>query len=135
MMSTADKAANRHRPYQPRPKPDVFLSIPNRSTRDGRRLRELHADLVKHVGGAPNAVQAVLIGRITMLQWQAIQLDRTAATATGEQAISIADRADKLANTIGRALARLGLQGAAAPKVVGWQMPVLPPIGADQDAA
>jgi hypothetical protein len=105
----------RHRPYQPRPKPDVFLAIPSRGTRDGKRLRALRADLVRHVGGAPSAVQSVLIDRIVMLQWQAIQMDRASADMTAPQAALIADRAVSLANTIGRALARLGLQSAPAP--------------------
>ncbi len=95
-------------------KSDVFLAIPNRATRDGKRLRAMREDLVRHTGGSPTPVQAVLIDRIVMLQWQSMQLDRAAATATGALAVQFAERSTAMANAIGRALSRLGLEPAIA---------------------
>lgn len=106
----------RHQPYKRRTIPSPFLAIPNARCRDGKALRTRRAELIAHCGGTPSAVQMTLIDRIVMLTWQSMQVDRLSASATGQQAIDLLERADKLANTLGRALTRLGLDAAPAPK-------------------
>jgi hypothetical protein len=103
----------RHQPYKRRTVPNPFLAIPNARCREGKALRTRRAELVAHCGGAPSAVQMTLIDRIIMLTWQSMQVDRLSASATGQQAIDLLERADKLANTLGRALSRLGLEAQA----------------------
>ncbi|HVY14490.1 MAG TPA: hypothetical protein VHB27_04635 [Rhodopila sp.] len=115
-----DKPTTRKRRFQPykrRPTPDPFLAIPNARTREGKALRVRRATLIAHCGTAPSATQAILIDRIINLEWQSMQLDRLAARASGAETIDMLERADKLANTLGRCLARLGLEAAAARKL------------------
>jgi hypothetical protein len=111
----------RHRPYKRRLVPSPFLAIPDGRCRDGRALRIRRAALVAHCGGTPSAVQAILIDRAINLEWQSMQLDRLAAAATGQQAIDLLEQSDKLANTLGRCLTRLGLGRAKAKPLTAAQ--------------
>jgi hypothetical protein len=106
----------RHQAYKRRAIPNPFLAIPNARCREGKALRMQRAALITHCGGAPSAVQMTLVDRIVMLTWQSMQIDRLAATATGTEAIELLERSAGLANTLGRALARLGLDAAPPPR-------------------
>jgi hypothetical protein len=113
------------------------LDLPtfNGRTKEGAFLRGVRAELVKHVGGKPSATQAALIEAAAQLRLRISLMDRK----FGETRIqSEHDSRTYLAwvGSLGRLMQRLdGLQGVPAPKATGWQLPPLPPIGADQDAA
>jgi hypothetical protein len=80
-------------------------------TIEGRLIRDVRADLIKHVGGKPSATQRVLIERAVMLT---VQLGRMDAKALSEGAMSGHATAEYLAwsNTLTRTMKALGLKAA-----------------------
>lgn len=81
-------------------------------TSEGRLIREVRADLIKHVGGAPSATQRALIERAVMLT---VQLARMDAKSLAGGAMSDHASREYLAwsNTLTRTMKALGLKGAA----------------------
>lgn len=79
-------------------------------TIEGRLIRDVRADLMKHVGGKPSATQRALIERAVMLT---VQLSRMDAKALRDGAMSDCASREYLAwsNTLTRTLKALGLKG------------------------
>jgi hypothetical protein len=98
----------------PRATRRVIPGLPTGRIKEGRRLQAFRADLIRHVGGAPTKVQAVLIDRATMLQCHVSRMDIQALVAGG-----MSDHASRQylawSNTLTRTLARLGLDAAPPP--------------------
>jgi hypothetical protein len=84
----------------------------DRRTFEGRLLEEFRADLVAHAGGSPNVVQTALIERCAWVQLRLAMMDSKVATGDFTEHDSRTYLA--WANTLGRLLARLGLEPAAA---------------------
>ena len=79
-------------------------------TAEGRLIRDVRADLIKHVGGAPSATQRVLIERAVMLT---VQLGRMDAKSLVDGVMSDHASREYLAwsNTLTRTMKALGLKG------------------------
>jgi hypothetical protein len=75
-------------------------------TIEGRLIRDVRADLMKHVGGTPSATQRALIERAVMLT---VQLSRMDAKALREGAMS--DHASREYLAWSNTLTALGLAG------------------------
>jgi hypothetical protein len=84
-------------------------------TPEGKLIRDVRADLVKHVGGSPSATQRALIERAVMLT---VQLARMDAKALEDGVMSGHATREYLAwsNTLTRTLKTLGMKGPP-PKV------------------
>jgi hypothetical protein len=99
----------------PRATRRVIPGLPTGRIKEGRRLQAFRADLIRHVGGAPTKVQAVLIDRATMLQCHVSRMDIQALVTGG-----MSDHASRQylawSNTLTRTLARLGLEAAPRPR-------------------
>jgi hypothetical protein len=54
------------------------LAKPRRRTRESRFLLQIREDLTKHLGGAPNIAQALMIDRIAMTLLRIELMDREA---------------------------------------------------------
>jgi len=82
-------------------------------TAEGRLIRDVRADLIKHVGGAPSAPARALIERAVMLT---VQLARMDAKALRDGAMSEHASREYLAwsNTLTRTMKALGLKAAPA---------------------
>jgi hypothetical protein len=78
----------------------------------GRLMRQVHADLVQHVGGKPSATQKMLITRATTLSGYLARLDTEALSPAG---LSDHRRREYLAadGALRRTLRDLGMKGAA----------------------
>jgi hypothetical protein len=80
-------------------------------TRDGRMFLALRAELVRHSGGTPNAVQRALIDRLAWLQLHLAKMDER-MLQSGE----LSDHAGKQylawSNSTARMLVQLGLDAA-----------------------
>jgi hypothetical protein len=81
-------------------------------TIEGRFIRDVRSDLIKHVGGTPSTTQRVLIERAVMLT---VQLARMDAKSLSEGAMSGHATAEYLAwsNTLTRTMKALGIKGAS----------------------
>jgi hypothetical protein len=81
-------------------------------TLEGRLIRDVRADLIKHVGGTPSVTQRVLIERAVMLT---VQLGRMDAKALADGAMSEHASREYLAwsNTLTRTMKALGIKGAS----------------------
>ena len=79
-------------------------------TIEGRLIRDIRADLLKHVGDAPSATQRALVERCVMLS---VQLARMDARSLREGAMSDHASREYLAwsNTLTRTMKALGLAG------------------------
>jgi hypothetical protein len=99
----------------PRATRRVIPGLPTGRIKEGRRLQAFRADLIRHVGGVPTKVQAVLIDRATMLQCHVSRMDIQALVTGG-----MSDHASRQylawSNTLTRTLARLGLEAAPRPR-------------------
>lgn len=86
----------------------------DRRTKPARLLKQMEADLTRHVGGTPSATQRALIARCAMLTLHVAMLDARALENGG--AMSGHDQRAYLAfsNSLTRALRDLGLDAAAA---------------------
>lgn len=86
------------------------------TTAEAQFIRELRADLVRHIGGAPSATQRILIERAVMLATHLARMDVDALTTGG-----MSDHARKqyLAwdGSLRRALRELGYQATPEPAV------------------
>ena len=80
-------------------------------TIEGRLIRDVRADLLRHVGDAPSATQRALVERAVMLS---VQLARMDAKALRDGAMSDHASREYLAwsNTLTRTMKALGLKGA-----------------------
>lgn len=87
------------------------LAILDGRRAEAKRLKELHGELLEHVGGQASKTQAMLIGRAAMLLLRIELADRQAlqsgSTETDAQYLG-------MVNTASRMLTRLGLKGAGA---------------------
>ncbi len=81
-------------------------------TFEARLHRKFRAELIEHIGGSPNVVQVAIIERACWLQLRCAMLDAKLA----EGSFTEHDSRTYLAwsGALGRTLARLGLQPAAA---------------------
>jgi hypothetical protein len=79
-------------------------------TAEGRLIRDVRRDLIKHVGGEPSATQRVMIERAVMLT---VQLGRMDAKALADGAMSEHASREYLAwsNTLTRTMKALGTKG------------------------
>lgn len=89
------------------------LAKPDGRTREWAYVRHVRDELVRHVGGAPSAVEAQLIDRAAILSMHVALFDRRAIAAGG---MTARDSREYLAlhNSLIRTLMRLGTKGAAA---------------------
>jgi hypothetical protein len=110
-------AASRQRSTAERHRKDTY-SRPVRMagvttrTSEGRLIRDIRRDLIKHVGDAPSATQRALIERAVMLT---VQLSRMDAKALRDGAMSDHASREYLAwsNTLTRTMKALGMKGPA----------------------
>jgi hypothetical protein len=81
-------------------------------TTEGRLIRDIRRDLIKHVGDAPSATQRALIERAVMLT---VQLSRMDTKALRDGAMSDHASREYLAwsNTLTRTMKALGMKGPA----------------------
>jgi hypothetical protein len=115
MPAETQPAAPRKRTTADRKRKDAY-SRPVRAARittrtiEGRLIRDVRADLIKHVGGKPSATQRVIIERAVMLT---VQLGRMDAKSLADGAMSGHATAEYLAwsNTLTRCMKALGLKG------------------------
>lgn len=86
----------------------------DRRTFEAREFEQFRADLVEHVGGAPNVTQRALIERAAWMRLQIVMMD----TKLGCGDFTEQDSRVYLAwvNSLGRLLARLGLEPPASAK-------------------
>lgn len=75
-------------------------------TKEGRLLKQVRAELVAHVGGAPDAVQAALIERVAMLRLHLARLD---ASMLAHPAEADHQRYAALSTALAAALVQLGV--------------------------
>jgi hypothetical protein len=87
----------------------------DRRTKESRLLEAARAVLTRHVGGAPNDVQKVLIERAARLQ-VFIELQDAAAFEAGGMSDHAARQYLAWVDTLRRCLCDLGLKEAAAAK-------------------
>jgi hypothetical protein len=99
---------------------------------EARFIRQLRADLIRHIGGQPSATQRIAVERATMLAFHLAKID-AAALAAGE--MSDHGRKQYLAwdGSLRRALQALGMKAAPTPKE-RWQ-PYAPPVPPTVNAA
>lgn len=97
-------------------RPIALAKIDGRSP-EARLIARTRADLTRHVGGKPTAVQKALINRIAILTMHVARIDKRAIEKGG---MSEADSRTYLAhsNSLCRALGQLGLQSKADQPVV-----------------
>ncbi len=81
-------------------------------TFEARLHRKFRAELIAHIGGAPSIAQAAIIERAAWVQLRLAMMDSKVASGDFTEQDSHVYLA--WANTLGRLLARLGLQPAAA---------------------
>ncbi|HQT89610.1 MAG TPA: hypothetical protein PK677_13845 [Acidiphilium sp.] len=86
-----------------------------RNTRLGYLYTALRAELVKHIGGAPNAAQRALIDRIAMVQVRMAIMDEK-MFRDGDLSEHAGREYLAWANSMSRMLQALGLDGAPAPQ-------------------
>jgi hypothetical protein len=121
--SDPQRTATRKRTAAQRQRKDTYsrpcrvAGVTTRSA-EGRLIRDVRADLINHVGGAPSATQRVMIERAVMLT---VQLGRMDAKALADGAMSEHASREYLAwsNTLTRTMKALGIKGAAdrAPSI------------------
>jgi hypothetical protein len=92
------------------------LAKPKRRTRESRFLVTIRADLTKHLGGAPNIAQLLMIDRIAMTLLRIELMDRDCLRSDTPGELTERQSRDYLAwvNTAGRLLRSLGLDGPAS---------------------
>jgi hypothetical protein len=88
-------------------KPKLPLGLPPGNTVVGKRLRDFHATLVRHIGN-PTITQSALIDRAVMLQLHITNLDLKASMSGNTMREYLG-----WSNSLVRVLARLGLAGVA----------------------
>ena len=95
-------------------RPSALAKLDLRSA-EGRLLSRVRADLTRHVGGDPSAVQRALIERITWLGLHIALMDRRTGA---DREMSERDGREYLSwvNSQSRLLRQLGLKGAPAPR-------------------
>lgn len=89
----------------------------NGNTREAQLYREVVRRLRQHVGGSPNHAQALLIGRIAMLQVHLAHIDERAMAAGGLSPHAVREYL-AWSNSIAKLLGRLGLKASAPPAKV-----------------
>ena len=85
-------------------------------SREGRFLRAYERSLTEHVGGAPSIVQRALISRAARLALHLELMDERSLAGNHEFTVHDHNHYVSWSNALGRLLARLGLQPAAAPQ-------------------
>ena len=83
-------------------------------TPEGRFLKDVRADLVRHVGGKPTTAQRVLIERACMLQLQLARMDAK-ALETGAMSAHASREYLAWCNSLRRCMAELGMKGEPPP--------------------
>ena len=100
--------------------PDSIAKLDGR-TREARRLKQIRAELVQHLGGSPSPTQKIMIDRSAILLLRLEIMDRE---ALGGAVMSDHDQRAFLgwSNSLARMLRHLGLKGAAgkAPTLVDY---------------
>jgi hypothetical protein len=86
----------------------------DRRTFEGKLFDGFRAKLLDHVGGLPTVTQAAIIERACWVNLRGAMMD--AKVATGDFTEQDSNCYLAWANTLGRLLARLGLEPAAAPR-------------------
>jgi hypothetical protein len=99
----------------PYSRPAALAKLDQR-TREARIMREARAELTAHVGGTPTATQKALIDRAAMLTLHLARMDAK-AIESGELSGHASRQYLAWSNTLTRTLARLGLEGAPAPRM------------------
>ncbi|MEA2911099.1 MAG: hypothetical protein QOJ15_3180 [Bradyrhizobium sp.] len=97
----------------PYSRPTVLGKIDGRR-REAKLMRETRADLVRHVGGSPSAVQRQLIERAVMLSLQLQLFDAQALKSGGTMSERNSRQYLAWSASLCRALRQLGVKGAAA---------------------
>ncbi|NPD68926.1 hypothetical protein HN018_02850 [Lichenicola cladoniae] len=90
----------------------VALAKLDGRTRQGRLLRDIRADLVKHVGGSPSATERILIDQAAQLRLRLALMDAEDAGVLSERN---AREYLSWSSALGRMLRQLGLKAAAKP--------------------
>jgi hypothetical protein len=85
----------------------------NGNTREAALYRAVVKRLRQHVGGSPNHAQALLIGRIAMLQVHLAHLDERAMQDGGLSPHAVREYL-AWSNSIAKLICRLGLEGCAS---------------------
>jgi hypothetical protein len=85
----------------------------DRRTHEAKLFDSFRTELVRHVGGTPNVVQAAIIERCAWVKLQCAMLDGKLASGDFTEQDSHVYLA--WANTLARLLTRLGLDAATAP--------------------
>jgi hypothetical protein len=86
----------------------------DRRTHEAKLFEAFRTDLIAHVGGSPSVVEAALIERCAWVRLRLAMMDSKVASGSFTEQDSAVYLA--WANTLGRLLARLGLQQAPAPQ-------------------
>lgn len=107
-------AQKKVRQIAPHSRPHRLAKLDQR-TREARLLATVRADLIKHLGGAPSAVQLALVDRAAMLSLHVAMFDSKALEGGG---LSTDDAKKYLAysNSLARCLRTLGLEPKSTPR-------------------
>ena len=93
-----------------------MLAKLDRRTKEGKALAELRDELTRHVGGAPSAVQRVLIERAARLQFYLELMDRETLKTRG----TMSERNSRMylawSNALRLCLREIGVEPAPAAK-------------------
>ncbi len=81
-------------------------------SRETRLIRQLHAELIRHVGGKPSVTQAAIIDQLVQLRVRIATMDRAFAE-TGDTTGHDTKTYLAWANSYARLLRHLGLKGVA----------------------
>lgn len=106
----------RNRPLGPFSRAPALANLDGRS-KAGRALREMRAELLKHVGSTPSATQRALVDRAAWLSLHVAMMDAKAIEAGGMPTEHDSRQYLAWSNTLTRTLTAIGLKSAAqAPK-------------------
>jgi hypothetical protein len=103
---------NTARPISPYSRPAVLAKLDQR-TKEARLVREMRAELIAHVGGAPSATQRALIDQAVSLKLHIALMDRRAAENGGAMGEAAGRQYLAWANAFSRLLRQLGTKAAA----------------------
>jgi hypothetical protein len=84
-------------------------------TREAMFMRRVHADLTRHVGGTPSAVERMLIERASVLMLRLAKLDEKIVNETGPLTLHDTNFIIAWQNSLTKVLVALGIAAAAAP--------------------
>ena len=98
----------------PHSRPGKLATIDGRRA-EARLMRDIKADLVKHCGGTPSAVQCMLIEQAAMLSLRLHLMDRAALSGDGVMSERNGRQYLTWANSLARLLRQLGLTAPPPP--------------------